>query len=82
MRVINKPVEMIAWHTKEGVPSPVRFRFEGRTISVDRIIEKGSEKAGGKLYLTYTCESIIEDVQKRYILRMEQESLKWFLYKI
>lgn len=82
MRVINKPVEMIAWHSKEGIPSPVRFKYEGITIPVDRIIEKGSEKAGGKLYLTYTCESIIDYNQRRYILRVEQETLKWFIYKI
>lgn len=85
MKLINKPVEMIAYHTKDGIPTPVKFKIlEDDTviIKVGRIIESHQKKLNSKKMLVFICESIIDDIEKRYELRMDSDTLRWTLYKM
>jgi hypothetical protein len=87
MKVVMKPVKMIAWFTEDGVPTPVRFNIQqndqsGLTVRIDRIIQKREEKLAGNRMLVYTCQSMINDIERVYEIKYELNSCRWFLYKI
>lgn len=87
MKIVARPVEMVAWFTQEGVPKPVRFRLvneEGvyTIIKIDRIVSKDKEKLAGNDMLIFKCESMIKGVQKIYEIKYELRTCKWILYKM
>jgi hypothetical protein len=87
MKIVARPVEMVAWFTQEGIPKPVRFRLineEGTytIIKIDRIVSKDREKLAGNEMLIFTCESMIKGIQKIYEIKYELRSCKWILYKM
>jgi len=86
MKVVARPIEVIAWFTKEGVPMPVRFRVqdedENQVIKINKIITKDREKLAGNEMMSFTCESIINGAQKIYELKYELRTCKWILFKI
>ncbi|MDP4144401.1 MAG: hypothetical protein Q8936_07955 [Bacillota bacterium] len=87
MKVIAKPIQMIAWFTEEGTPKPIRFRIcnEDDTYSVikiDRIICSNLEKLAGNPMLIFKCQSIIKGVERVYELKYELNSCKWILFKM
>jgi hypothetical protein len=87
MKVIAKPIEMIAWFTKHGCPNPVRFRVENDdhsfyVIKVDRVIKKDIEKLAGNNMIVFMCQSIIDSSEKIYEIKYELRTCKWVLYKM
>jgi len=52
------------------------------TIRIDKIICVGEEGLKDDRRLIYTCESILEDIVRIYILKFYLQSTKWMLYKI
>lgn len=86
MKILMKPIQMIAWFTEAGKPSPIKFQFTHAgdciTIKVDKISTIEEEKiAGNRMYL-YKCQSIVDDLEKLYELKYEINTCKWFLYKM
>ena len=48
MKVLAKPIEVIAWFTKAGIPRPIRFRIanedQGETvITVEKVLHTDRE---------------------------------------
>ncbi|NLW22982.1 MAG: hypothetical protein GXY88_07000 [Tissierellia bacterium] len=87
MKVLMKPIEMIAWFPKEGVPIPLRYRITtsddtNHVVKVHKVVYKEEEKLAGNRMILYRCESIINNRQKIYELKYEIDSCKWFLFKI
>jgi hypothetical protein len=85
MKVVSKPIEMIAFFDMDGAPRPIRFRMmdeDNNVIKIDRIITMNKEKLAGNEMLVYCCESNIEGIQKIYELKFEIKSCKWILFKI
>jgi hypothetical protein len=87
MKVVAKPVEMVAWFTKEGMPQPVRFRMQDKeeeyiTIKVDRVIQTDKEKFAGNPMMVYTCKSFIRGTERLFVLKYEVVTMKWMLFKI
>lgn len=86
MKVLMKPIQMIAWFTEAGKPNPVKFKFaygdDCITIKVGKVITVEEEKiAGNRMYL-YKCQSFIDDTEKLYELKYEINTCKWFLFKL
>lgn len=85
MKVVAKPIEMVAWFNKEGI-HPTRFRIEGKdgnvVIKIDRVIKKDLEKLAGNPMLVFTCESEINGQRKPYEIKYELNTMKWMLFKI
>lgn len=85
MKVVAKPIQMIAWFTKGGDIKPIRFKIDDegdKVISVGKIINKGVEKlAGTKMYI-FTCLSEINGIEKIYEIKYDIEKCKWVLFKI
>lgn len=84
MKVLMKPIEMIASFNIEGKLRPARYRLveENVVIKIDRIDYIEEEKlAGNKMYI-YRCTSIVGGAEKVYELKYEIGTCKWFLYKM
>jgi len=87
LKVLMKPIEMIAWFSKDKYPIPLRYRIvdenmENKVIKVDKILFKEEEKIAGNRMILYRCESIIENTQRIFELKYEISTCKWFLFKI
>lgn len=87
MKVLMKPIEMIAWFTNEGNPVPLRYRVVSEddtlvVIKVDKVITSEEEKLAGNRMIVYKCQSLINNIQKLYEIKYEIDSCKWFLYKM
>jgi hypothetical protein len=87
MKVLMKPIKMIAWFDENGVPTPVRYNMRlddesSVTIRINRILEKREEKLAGNRMLVFTCQSVLNDMERIYELKYELSTCKWFLYKM
>ncbi len=87
MKVVMKPIEMIAWFTEDGIPKPLRYRItdengEKTVIKVNKVITTSEEKLAGNRMIIYTCQSCINNIEKVYELKYELSTCKWYLSKI
>ena len=87
MKVVNRPIEMIATFTKNGIVRPAKFRMQTEeqseiVIKVERIIAQNLEKLAGNKMLVYRCQSIINGRERIYELKYELDTCKWVLFKI
>ncbi|MEL7567988.1 MAG: hypothetical protein AAGU27_24355 [Dehalobacterium sp.] len=87
MKVVNKPIEMIAWFTDRGMVKPVKFCLQdedhiNQVIKIDRIVTQGEEKIAGNRMLIFRCQSIINGLEKIYELKYELGTCKWLLFKL
>lgn len=87
MKVIAKPIEMVAWTDEQGNVNPIRFRIANKdesisVIKVDKIISVENEKLAGNFMRVYTCQSIIKGAERIYELKYELGTCRWILYKL
>ncbi len=87
MEVIAKSIDVIAWFTEAGEPSPIRFRMKNEDqsttiIKVDKVIFKEKEKLAGNPMLVFRCQSMIDKINKIYELKYELQTCKWTLFKM
>ena len=87
MKILMKPIEMIAWFNKDEYPVPLRYRITAEDLSdtvikVDKILFKQEEKLAGNRMILYRCESLINDVQRIFELKYELSTCKWYLFKM
>lgn len=87
MKVVAKPVEMIAYFEDLGHITPIRFRIqeEGQepvTIKVDQVCSMDLEKFAGNRMYVFKCQSVIEGVERPYELKYDLATCRWMLFKI
>lgn len=86
MKIVAKPIDMIAVFTKEGILTPIKFKYcddEGTTVvKVDRVILWETEKFAGNNMVVFRCQSLINNMQKVYEIKYELATCKWILFKI
>ncbi|KUO75745.1 MAG: hypothetical protein APF81_17870 [Desulfosporosinus sp. BRH_c37] len=82
MKVLMKPIDMIAWFTKHGVPNPIRFRIDDQVIKVQQVTSKSEEKLAGNRMIIFRCQSEINGVLRAFELKYELQTCKWFLFKM
>lgn len=87
MKVLAKPIEMVAWFNEGGLPTPIRFKLKTNeesslVIKIDKILFKEKEKLAGNVMYLYRCQSLIEDIEKTYELKYEINTCRWMLYKM
>jgi hypothetical protein len=85
MKVVAKPIDMVAWFDKDGV-HPTRFKIEGKggnvVVKIGKVVKKNTEKLAGNPMLVFTCESEINGQLKPYEIKYEIHTMKWILFKI
>jgi hypothetical protein len=87
MKVLMKPIKMIAWFDEDGTLTPVRYNMRlddesAITIRINRIIQKKEEKLAGNRMLVFTCQSIMDNMERIYELKYEFSTCKWYLFKM
>lgn len=86
MKVVCKPIDMIAWFEGNGKVHPIKFRLkegdENRVITIERIRCVKIEKLAGNQMYVFECESTIDGILKIYEIKYEMVSCKWILFKI
>lgn len=86
MKVVSKPIEVIAKHDLKGNITPLRFRIEEneefKVINVNKVIDRSSEKIAESDALIFNCQNIINGTEKRYELCYEIKTCRWILFKI
>ena len=87
MKVVAKPIEMVAWTDTKGNINPVRFKLikkdeSSSVIKIDKVISVDKEKFAGNNMLVYKCQSVIKEVDRMYELKYELGTCKWILFKI
>ncbi|MGN1381541.1 MAG: hypothetical protein ACI4W2_01845 [Eubacterium sp.] len=89
MKVIAEPVDMIAvFRKREGCrPVPYRFRYTDRRgdrieVHVDKVLRIENLKIGGIDTYNYTCQSLIGDMLRIYVLKYFLAQARWELYKM
>lgn len=87
MKIIAKPVDMVCWFEKTGVPHPVRFKVtdedESETIiRIDKVVTVDKEKIVGNDMLVFKCQSVINNTQKIFELKYELRTCRWILFKM
>lgn len=77
MKIVMKPIEMIAWFTKDGVANPIRYRLDDQVIRV-QVTSKSEEKQAGNRMIVYRCQSEINGELRRFELKFELLSVVSF----
>jgi len=87
MRIVSKPIEMIAWFPTKNQPRPLRFRIQQsdesyEVIHVHRIQEVRKERLAGIDSFVFRCESEVRNQLQIYELKYLIRECRWLLYKI
>ena len=86
MKIVRKPVDVIAIFKRKELPMPTRVRMEvdGQEIvaKIGRIIKIEKIKSVGKGEIVYTCQSRLNGVDRIYELKFLLDTIGWILYKI
>lgn len=87
MKVIAKPIEMVAWTDTNGKMNPVQFKIANKdesisVIKIDKVLTIDREKLAGNNMLVYKCQSVIKGSERLYELKYEFSSCKWILWKL
>lgn len=86
MKILAKPIDMIASTQKNGVITPIKFRVnendEDKVIKIDKIIFADKEKMAGNIMYLYRCRSLIDNKDIIYEIKYELMSCKWILWKM
>jgi len=85
LKVISKPIEVIAHCPLKGVPQPIKFKIQNKdeqvVMKIGRIIEISEERlAGNKMYV-YRCEITYNDRHRLIELKYELNTCLWYLFK-
>jgi hypothetical protein len=87
MKVINKSIEMIAMHNKDGEPRPIRFRVtdensEEYVYPVKQILTKSKEKFEEHMVWRFNCFVEMNGFQRLCEIQYYLMETRWYLYKM
>ena len=87
MKILAKPVDMIACFNGEGDVEPLRFQIEKEdgerlVIRVHRIISYENIQPAGVNAILFRCQSEIRGAWTLYELKFRVKEHRWELYKM
>ncbi len=86
MKIVAKPIEVLAVFSANGDIRPYRFRItseeQTQTIKIDRVVHVEEEKVAGIHAIHFDCRSRIDDREIMYQLRYQTQEQCWILFKI
>lgn len=84
LKVIAKPIQMIAWFNKDGSINPIKFKIdeeESKVIKIDKILKRDKEKLAGNVMEKFVCSSCIDGIEKIFEIKYDVTKYKWILFK-
>lgn len=86
MKIVQKPIEVIASFTPLGTIRPRRFRLleddYPLVVDIKKVVHFVEGKIGRDVVITFRCQSYVQGIYKDYELRFDKAQCKWTLYKI
>jgi len=86
MKVCTKSIKMIAYFEEDGKIIPIRFKIEEddkcQVVKIEKIISTDKEKLCGNIAYVFTCNVIINGIQKTCEIKYLVEECKWIIFKI
>lgn len=87
MKIVARPIDMIATFSREKRPVPYKFRYDNPSgkymeVKVDRIVSFEERRLAGIDTIVYTCQSEIAGEIRIYELKYVIGQYRWELYKI
>ena len=85
MKILAKPVKMIAAFDENGVPTPLKFKVEEggvwRIVKVEHIVSTKAVRPAGMDALIFLCQSEVRGALKQYEVAYRIKPHLWELYK-
>jgi len=78
MKILNKPIKMMAVFYSDGKIQPVKFRLDDTVVNVEKILNIYEEKIVGNKRVVFVCMHNEKDI---YELKFELDSKIWYLFK-
>jgi len=78
MKIVNKPVKMMAIFHTDGKIDPIKFRLDETVVMIQKVIKVYEEKIVGNRRIIFVCEHNGKDV---YELKYEVDTRIWYLFK-
>ena len=86
MKVIVKPISMVASFDSLGDIKPIKFRWkrnqEDVIVKVDRVLYKEKQKFAGTPMWLFDCQSDVGGASINYQIKYDVEKNTWILFKI
>lgn len=87
MKIVAEPIDTLVMFKGQNKPMPYRFKYtdsEGmlREIKIDKVLYTEETKLAGVKAYIYSCQSRIEDEDRRYELKYIIGECRWELYKM
>ena len=86
MKIVAKPIRMVALFSEKGAPTPLRFKVEEegvwQIVNVDKIVSIQPVRPAGLDALIFRCQSEVYGTLKQYELVYRIKPHMWELYKM
>ena len=86
MKIIRKPVDVIAVFKCGQLPMPLKVNMDIKgitsAVTISRVSKAEKIKAVGNIEIVYVCQGDIAGHEKVFELKYLASSLQWILYKI
>lgn len=85
MKILAKPIRVIACFFPGKYPIPYKFKIEEEEerieVKVEQILLVEEQMLAGTESIVYTCQSRIHGREKRYDLKYIKKDCRWELYR-
>lgn len=78
MKVVNKPIKVMAIFQADGKIEPIKFRLEENVVYIKKVVKTYEEKIVGNKRIVFVCE---HDNCELYEIKYELDSKVWYLFK-
>jgi len=78
MKILNKPIKMMAVFNSDGNIQPIKFRLDDKVVIVEKTLKIYEEKIVGNKRIVFVCMHNEKDI---YELKFEIDSKIWYLFK-
>lgn len=78
MKILNKPIKVMAIFNTDGKIEPVKFRLEDQVVRIDKILKTYTESLVGNNRMVFVCQHNGCDI---YEIKYELDSKLWYLFK-
>ena len=86
MKILAQPIDAVAVFAREKPPMPYKFKYvhgdEKCEIRVDKVLHIENRRIAGIPAIVYSCQSVVDGLEKRYELKYLPSSCRWELYKM
>lgn len=82
MKILAKPIEVLAHFEQNGTPRPYRLNLDGKELKIEQVVSVTEEKLAGNRMLVFRCQSEIKGEVRPYEIKYELNTCKWYLWKM